>query len=60
MSEVDIYNIIERVHNEGDPDSLDGLVDIFRTIYEELGGTSESDWWSMDAMLAVLDAALGN
>lgn len=59
MSEEEIYRIIERAHIDGDPDSLDGLVDIFRYIYEELGGSSESEWWSMDAMLAVLDAAIG-
>ena len=54
----DIVTIIVNAHINGDPDSFDGLIDIFKTICDELNVEGvDSNFWSEEAMTAIAYAA---
>lgn len=53
----EVIQTIKLAHMNGDPDTLEGVVNICKEIYAELDGQWDTDWWTADAMITIAEKA---
>lgn len=54
----EIFSLIKDCHSDGDPNTLDGVINICDNICSVLNDCkAENNWWTEDAMLCIADAA---